>query len=403
MIGSADPGSAHNPDVALDDNGNALAVWDQSEGAAASIWSNGYTPASGWGTADVRETTPGDAYSPHVAFDGSGNALVVWQQSDGTRYNIWSSRFTPLGGWEAPTPVENSADDTRDVQFAVNSNGDAFAVWAQSSAIRPTTIWASRYIAGAGWEPAIRVQSDTSGDGFLPRVAIDPNGNAVAVWHQTDGTRYNIWASRYVDGWGGAVQIEADNAGNAQYAQVGMDAAGDAIAVWQQHDGTRFNIVANRLPHDGDWGNATSLEDDDRAATLPQIAMNASGAALVMWMREQEGGEAQDVVSNYYAPGSGWGTAALVETVDRSAILPAVELDASGVGYAVWMQNDGTRFNIDASRYTSAGGWDAAVPIETDAGDAFNPRIAINSSGTVQAIWRQSAGTDYKVWANRFE
>ncbi|MBV1883869.1 MAG: hypothetical protein KUG82_19675 [Pseudomonadales bacterium] len=35
----------------------------------------------------------GYAYSPHLALDSSGNAFAVWEQDDGTRSNIWSSRF----------------------------------------------------------------------------------------------------------------------------------------------------------------------------------------------------------------------------------------------------------------------------------------------------------------------
>jgi hypothetical protein len=30
-----------------------------------------------------------------------------------------------------------------------------------------------------------------------PKVAIGPLGIAIAVWHQWDGTRYNLWASLY--------------------------------------------------------------------------------------------------------------------------------------------------------------------------------------------------------------
>lgn len=29
-------------------------------------------------------------------------------------------------------------------------------------------------------------------------IGVDPNGNAVAVWYQYDGTRNNIWANRYL-------------------------------------------------------------------------------------------------------------------------------------------------------------------------------------------------------------
>jgi hypothetical protein len=30
-----------------------------------------------------------------------------------------------------------------------------------------------------------------------PQVAIDANGNALAVWYQSDGATYSVWANRY--------------------------------------------------------------------------------------------------------------------------------------------------------------------------------------------------------------
>ena len=57
--------------------------------------------------------------------------------------------------------------------------------------------------------------------------------------------------------------IESDDAGNAQYPQVAFDSSGNAIAVWQQYDGTRFNIWANRYTASGNWGTAQLIETDD--------------------------------------------------------------------------------------------------------------------------------------------
>jgi hypothetical protein len=401
----ADDGDAHNPETAIDNAGNAFAVWDQSDGTRASIWSNRATPAGGWGAAGSRENSDGDAFSPHVAVDGSGNALAVWQQSDGTRHNIWSSRYMPASGWSTPVLVENDPEEAGSVRIALNANGDGFAVWTQVSTIRPAVVWARRYEAASGWGAATRVQSNTGGDGFLPQIAIDHAGNAVAIWHQTDGARYNVWANRFVvgTGWEGGAFVENDNTGDAQYAEVGMDANGNAIAVWQQFDGTRFNIMSNVLPSGGSWGTAEPIENDINPSTLPQIAVNAAGEALAVWMHEQDGGEGQDVMVNRYVPGSGWGASAPLDGTDRSAILPKIVLNASGIGHAIWMEGDGTRFNIMASRYAPGSGWGAPVLIEMESGDAFNPSIAINASGTVQAIWRQYDGSRYNVWGNRFE
>jgi len=75
------------------------------------------------------------------------------------------------------------------------------------------------------------------------RIAVDSSGNALAVWQQFDGSRINIWANRYVvgSGWLVAELIETDNIGHAQFPQIAVDALGNALAVWQQSDGTREN------------------------------------------------------------------------------------------------------------------------------------------------------------------
>jgi len=57
--------------------------------------------------------------------------------------------------------------------------------------------------AGAGgtgerqWGDALLIETNNVGGAFVPQVALDPNGNAVAVWSQSDGTRNNIWANRF--------------------------------------------------------------------------------------------------------------------------------------------------------------------------------------------------------------
>ena len=41
----------------------------------------------------IEDDNRGDALGQWVAVDSNGNAIVVWAQSDGTRLNIWSNRF----------------------------------------------------------------------------------------------------------------------------------------------------------------------------------------------------------------------------------------------------------------------------------------------------------------------
>ena len=114
---------------------------------------------------------------------------------------------------------------------------------------RRSNIWSSRYIAGTGWGPAALIETDNAGDAASPQVGFDASGNALAVWGQSDGTRINIWTNRYIagSGWGTAALLETDNAGDANEPQIAIGANGQALAVWYQSDGTRSNIWSNRF------------------------------------------------------------------------------------------------------------------------------------------------------------
>jgi hypothetical protein len=250
LIETDNTGDAKEPQIAPDANGNAIAVWFQSDATRNNIWANRYTAGSGWGTATLIETDDaGDASGPKIAIDANGNALAVWDQGDGTRQSIWVNRYTAGSGWGSATLLEtDDAGTAGDPQIAFDANGNALAVWFQSDGTR-ANIWASRYTAGSGWGGATLIETDNAGAALIPQLAIDSNGNALAAWAQQDGTRYNIWANRYTAGagWGTATLLETDNTGAAFVPQIAIDSNGNAIAVWNQSDGTRDNVWASRF------------------------------------------------------------------------------------------------------------------------------------------------------------
>ena len=204
----------------------------------------------GWGTAELIETdNASSAILPQIATDAAGNALAVWFQYDGARYNIWANRYTAGSGWGTAELIEtDNAGGAYDPQIATDAAGNALAVWQQDDGAR-LNIWANRYTAGSGWGTAELIETDNADSAALPQIATDIAGNALAVWYQHDGSRYNIWANRYTagSGWGTAELIETDNAGGASDPQIATDIAGNALAVWSQYDGFRSNIWANRF------------------------------------------------------------------------------------------------------------------------------------------------------------
>ena len=74
--------------------GRAVVAWLQSDGTRISLYTSQFTGGS-WSSPTLREQNNSvDAALPVVAIDGQGNATVVWQQSDGTAVSIYQARFT---------------------------------------------------------------------------------------------------------------------------------------------------------------------------------------------------------------------------------------------------------------------------------------------------------------------
>jgi hypothetical protein len=386
------------PSIAVDASGNGLAVWTE-DGVQASR----YLAGVGWSSAIVLEAMPGDA--PQVAVDPAGNALAIWRQL-GSPTNLESRRFVPGTGWGATTPVETDDADGHAVgylpQVAVDPAGNAIVVWDQADA-SGSTVWARRFVPGTGWMTA-----SSLGTGLNPWVAVDAAGDALVVWMTPDVAGFSLKARRFdivALGWAAATLIETEDAGLAARVRLGFDAAGNATAVWYQYDGTRATVGANRFTAGAGWGTAMRLESEDGFAIDPEIAVDPAGNAIVVWIQEDATGV--NLRARRFEPASGWGSTTVVDTGAGAAGSPAVAIDTAGNAIAIWQQVDVTR-TLFASRLARGATWSAPVAIDTaDFGDTFFPRIAIDPTGAAVAVWERSigaahSGSHYQAWGNAF-
>lgn len=368
--------NSRNPDIAMDASGNAIAVWRQPSGTYEGvfyIWSSRYTTGNGWGSRElIGQSGNLNSTDPKIAFDASGNALAVWLGA-GIQYN----RYTAGSGWASPatsTYVAGlSAVEAKQHRLAMNASGDAMVVWYQDGdllSLTRTDIWSSRYTAANNtWGTPELVETDDTGYAVFPEIAIDASGNALAIWHQAFGTRTDIQANRYTSGtgWGTAVLVDTDNTSHAIYPKIAMDADGNAMAMWHQ----RFNTTINNHKYfsshytatSNTWstpviiGNSTS--SNAISNTSYQIAVNASGDAVAVWTLlayydpDVGGDRPYDLLSNRYTVGTGWGTAEFIKknlTISSDgngneiisgdvALTPEVVIDTSGNILVVWKQS----------------------------------------------------------------
>ncbi len=405
-------GDAENPQISVESNGDAVAVWEQSDGSQVNIYANRYSASTGsWGSAQLIEIdNVGDANDPQISVDPSGNAIAVWEQGDGTRDNIYANRYSAsTGSWGTAELIESEDGYAYNPQISADASGNMIAVWNQNDGVR-LSIYANRYSASTGsWGTAVLIEADASQSAYTAEISVGASGDAVAVWRQGSPSR-DIHANHYsvsTGSWGTATLIETDDAGHAYYPQVSVDDSGNAVVVWHQNDGTSDNIYSNRYSVSaGSWGAAALIQSDDAGdAGFPQIGVGPSGDAIAVW--HQSDGTQYNVYANRYSSSAGsWGAAALVESDNAGGGgYPQVSVDDNGDAVVVWHQSDGTDFNVYANRYvSSSGSWGDVALIDTgSAGNALYPQIGVDPGGNAIAIWYQFDGTYSNIKSSLFD
>ncbi len=352
----------------------------------------------------LEHNNTGTAWNPNLAVDSKGNALAVWRQHDGWRYNIWASYFMPATGWSAPVLIEaNNTGTAWDPKVAMDASGRGIAVWSQHANVREN-IWANNFYPDTGWgTPEIIELNDTGGMASSPEIAMSAQGKAVVVWHEYNGTRENIWANAYdpENGWNSAVMIEMDP-GTAQNPRVAVDSHGNGIAIWQQYDGKVERIRVNTYTAaTGNWNTAQNIESGPGRASNPQIAVSLDGEAFATW--QQDNGGVDSIWISHYGT-DGWGVPIVLESDDSgNAGNPSVALYGDGNAMVVWDQYDGRNNNVWVNRYHKETGWSGAELLDIEnAGGAFNPKISIDKKGRALVVWNQSDGDRMNIWSNRY-
>ena len=170
-------------------------------------------------------------------------------------------------------------------QNVTDVNGNTTAVWEEYDGTR-FNIWTMRRVAGESWGTASLLETDNAGDAYSPQVAVDGIGNVTAVWKQFDGKRFKIYANRYVNstGWEGVKQVDDGVAslGNASAPLVTCDAAGYAMVGWQETDGSNAKTWVNRHAGDAGWGSAKQLTTNAVSTDYPHFAFDAAGLITVV-------------------------------------------------------------------------------------------------------------------------
>lgn len=258
------------------------------------------------------------APGPRLLADAEGRFLAVWIQCQGSRSNAWSSRFHPASGWSVPQPIGTGSDD-RWPALAVNPAGEATALWSTSSGV-----WENRFAPASGW--GLPRQMDI-GDFGTPDVFLRSDGNAVTIWASRADPTSALWASRRLAGvWSQAEALPLDVPAGSLHSAVGSDAHANITAAWSDPAGGLWTV---RYEFDSGWATPASI-DVERRAVEPALSVASDGVALLAWRETPSSA----LLARRFVPGAGWGAALRVDMASNEdpPYHPKADLGPQGGG-----------------------------------------------------------------------
>ena len=397
-------GNTSLPQIAFGPDGDAIAVWTHRISGSAQVLASRYHAGS-WSTTFRLDSQGFNASTPQLAIDPFGNSLVVWCQENASSVaHVWASRYTKAdGNWGTAEQLETGPGATASPQVAMDAGGRAFVTWSQRVDATfgvPYDVWAKEYEPGHGWHPHQLIESK-AGTAVYPKLGVDGAGNVIAVWHQHNGTVYDIWTARRSagDGWGTPALLEDDDTGHALYPELSVNANGDAMVVWQQADGTRTRVFAARYDSiAGSWGSRVALESSTEAATFPDVTLAPNGHALAVWRQTGAASQASVWAASYDPAANAWASAEAIASggLDSASKYLEISSDAAGNAIVIYQQyTGGSTYHVFANRYVFGEGWRAQEPVETGAPPALYPQVAFDTQGRSLAIWTQDDGSGY--------
>ena len=211
------------------------------------------------------------------------------------------------------------------------------------------------------------------------------------------------WSFKTADGqWEEAESVEEQDT-TAHSPQIAVDSSGNAIIVWAQQVDGDYKIFANyKASTDANWTPENAQEIStitEGNARNPKVAFNPSGVAMVVWT--QDGGNYSSIWSNHYD--SGWQGTARVDPASSAgdAASPQIVANSAGNFITAWSQAEANTYNIYSNYFTTA--WQTnAVLVDSDTGNARTPRIAIHTNNDIYATWaQQTDGINFSILAAR--
>jgi len=249
-------------------------------------------------------------YAADVDGDGDQDVLgaainadvITWWENSDAEGTLWieHSIAVAFDGASSVYAADVDGDGDQDVLGAARF-GNAIVWWENSDGTG--TVWTEHSIAVA-FDGAVSVYAaDIDGDGDLDVLGAAFNGNAIAWWENSDGAG-TVWTQHSIAvAFDGATSVyAADVDGDGDLDVLGAARSGD-IAWWENSDGAGTVWVQHAIETDFSDASSVYAADIDGDGDLDVLGGRPNNLGMVWWENSDSEGTVwtKHVIADFYA------------------------------------------------------------------------------------------------------
>jgi len=254
--------------------------------------------------------------------------------------------------------------------------------------------------AQADWQPVKRL-TWTSGDSYLPRVAVDSSGNLHLVWYDLTGGTYDVYYKKSMDGgatWSTSKRLNWPT-GKSVDPDISVGSSNKLHVVWVDYTTGNTEIYYKKSTDGGaTWSTGKRLTSTADPTQHPAVAVDSSDNVHVVWSDETPGN-----YELYYKKstdgGATWSTSKRLTWTSGDSHSPALAVDSSGDLHVAWYDDTPGNTEIYYKKSTDSGvTWSANKRLSSTANNSDFPDIVADTSGNLYVVWDDKTPGNFEIY-----
>ncbi len=425
-----------SPAVAPDGAGGAFVTWSDLRTGAYDIYAQ-HVLASGvvdpaW-PANGRAlcTATGTQDTPRIVADGTGGAIVTWQDlRGGVTYDIYAQHVLAAGTVDPLWPTDGRAlctvtNPQSAPAIVADGSGGAIVAWQDFRTGISNDIYAQHVLAAGTvdplWPTDGRALCTATGNQTIPAIVTDGAGGAIVGWQDQRSGTFDIYAQHVLASGAVDAAWPSNGCGVCTAASdqllVSMipDSNGGALFAWGDARSGTYDIYAQHVlasgAADAVWpANGRAVCAAAGIQLYPAIVTDGADGAIIAW-QDFRGGSFYDIYAQHVSAlgivDATWptdGRALCTAANDQTA--PVAVADGCGGAIVAWLDmRNGVYNDIYAQHVSAAGAVDAFWA--TDGRAVCSAPLAQSAlviapdggGGAIFAWYDYRSGTSYDIYA----